>query len=514
MNVLRITKLATAACLFLSAVTVCLLFFMISSLDEERAYVLKQQELRQLGHKLGAASDYLTDKARYYAITGDKQHYDDYWREVDDTRTRDNVVERLKELGAVKEELNLLEQAKFNSDSLIAIEEQSMDDVANGNMEHARELMFDADYFQKKSIIMNPIKEFQSALNARTAEKAQQAISHAQFFVYLTTVTVFLCLSLALGFIYFVFINRISQPLNDITEAMANNDFGAEEMEIPFMDREDEIGELARVAERSQRYLLENVKLTNDLKMHKERLEQTVLSRTKDLTDANNELEEFAYRTSHDLRSPLVSSIGLLDMVEESVNSGEKDIAIESITHIGTSLVKLETLVKDILALTQTKNSEEESQLIDFQNIVESAFAKLAYMDDYTRLQIKQNYEFTDPLYAKRSRVVLIIENLISNAIKYQDKEERQSFLEISTQLDKDQVVFTVRDNGLGIPLEQRSKLFSMFSRFHPRVSFGSGLGLYMMKKSADILDATISFEDTGSGSLFKLELPHSAVTV
>lgn len=514
MNVLRIAKIAVLSCISLSAITICSLYFMVSSLADERAYLLKQHELRHLSHDLRAASDYLTNKARYYAMTGNIKHFEDYWREVNETKSVDKIIARLKELGVVKEELDLLEVAKLNSDWLISIEKQSMDEIANDDMEYARRLLFDDNYLQIKSLITNPIEVFQNSLNARADRKTKEAFKHSQFFVYLTTVTVFLCLSLALGFIYFIFIKRISQPLYDITDAMAQSDLGVEETDIPFMDRKDEIGELARVAGQSQSYLLENIKLANDLHVHKDSLEQTVLSRTKELSDANNELEEFAYRTSHDLRSPLVSSIRLLDLVEESVRNDNKDFSIECITHIRVSLIKLEVLVKDILALTQTKNADEENQLIDFQNIVDSAFEKFAYMEGFERLDITKTFNFEDPFYAKRSRVVLIIENLISNAIKYQDNEKNKSFLEVSTRADEAQVIFSVRDNGLGIPEEQRSKLFSMFSRFHPRVSFGSGLGLYMMKKSADMLDATICFEDTGSGSLFELELPRSTSVV
>ena len=97
------------------------------------------------------------------------------------------------------------------------------------------------------------------------------------------------------------------------------------------------------------------------------------------------------------------------------------------------------------------------------------------------------------------------LENLISNAIKYSDQSKDRPSISITyTRNDKD-VTFSVEDNGIGIPKEHQSKMFGMFNRFHPKVAFGSGLGMYLMKKSAKTIGAALSYEDTGSGSKFTL---------
>jgi signal transduction histidine kinase len=108
----------------------------------------------------------------------------------------------------------------------------------------------------------------------------------------------------------------------------------------------------------------------------------------------------------------------------------------------------------------------------------------------------------------QKNRLVLIIENLISNAIKYQDSEEATPHLNIRSWNDDAVFIFEVEDNGLGIPEEHREHLFAMFKRFHPKVSFGSGLGLYMMKKSADILGADLVCETPEKGTVFRLSIP------
>src|SRR5690606_31801099 len=89
------------------------------AVDSERQALARQSEFKQLGLDLAAASDYLTNEARRYVQFGAQRHLDNYWHEVNETKTRDRVVNRLRELGAPQGELDLIEQAKNNSDALI-----------------------------------------------------------------------------------------------------------------------------------------------------------------------------------------------------------------------------------------------------------------------------------------------------------------------------------------------------------------------------------------------------------
>lgn len=230
-----------------------------------------------------------------------------------------------------------------------------------------------------------------------------------------------------------------------------------------------------------------------------------------EIKQANAELEEFAYRTSHDLRSPLVSSIGLLGIAERAIKAENKDKALTSLSLTQTSLEKLDNLVKDILLLTQTKNEVEIEENVNVNELIQEAIDKLRHLDDFERLEFQKNLEFSGSLNVKKNRLVLIVENLISNAVKYQDRRKTQSWVKISTTEIDDHFVLSVEDNGLGVPKEQQKNLFKMFKRFHPKTSFGSGLGLYMMNKSAVILDGEINFKETGEGSIFSLSIPVKA---
>lgn len=228
----------------------------------------------------------------------------------------------------------------------------------------------------------------------------------------------------------------------------------------------------------------------------------------KKLTESNAELEEFAYRTSHDLRSPIISTIRLLDMTEESIQSNERDDSILSLTHAKHSLNKLETLIIDILALTEAKNKEEPTIDVNIQLLVANTLAKMQHMENFEKLDIKTDFQHMATLHTKESRVTMIVENLVSNAIKYQNPDQENPYLEISSIDRNNRFILKVKDNGLGIPKDQHDKIFTMFKRFHPKISFGSGLGLYLMKKSADVLKGEISFEDNDGGAAFTLSIP------
>ena len=231
-----------------------------------------------------------------------------------------------------------------------------------------------------------------------------------------------------------------------------------------------------------------------------------------DIKQANSELEEFAYRTSHDLRSPLISSIGLLDIVTHYIQQEETDSALASIGLIQVSLGKLEDLVKDILTITKVQHAEEDTQCINTQLFIDDTIDKIRHMPNFERLDIRYDLRFNGMLYLPKSPFALIIENLLTNAVKYQDLTKSNSFIRISTYSSKINFVLEVSDNGLGIPKDQRQNLFKMFKRFHPKTSFGSGLGLYLIKKSVDKLNGQLNFEDVESETRFVVVLPLNEV--
>jgi signal transduction histidine kinase len=239
----------------------------------------------------------------------------------------------------------------------------------------------------------------------------------------------------------------------------------------------------------------------------KSKLLKDLLKTSKQVQEANEELEQFAYQTSHDLQSPLNSSIGLLNYIEKEI-SNENPKVNKSIELIKNSLTGLQSLVGDILELTKVQHHKEENKNIEIENIIDQSYEKFSHMENFSKIHFVNDLNFDKVLSSQESKIRLIVENLISNAIKYLDITEKQSIIKISTYEENQHFAFEIFDNGLGIPPKKQSELFTMFKRFHPRISFGSGLGLYMINKSVDKLNGKIIFEDPGKGALFKVLIP------
>lgn len=235
----------------------------------------------------------------------------------------------------------------------------------------------------------------------------------------------------------------------------------------------------------------------------------TIKNAEQELLQVNQELEQFAYRTSHDLRSPLVSSIGLLSYIDQEIPKDNKRLN-KSVSIVKKSLTGLETLVADILELTKARKLKEDEKLIDIDHIIQNTCEKLSHMENYGRIKFDKKLEFDGKLFSQPNQIILIIENLVSNAIKYQDLDKKLPFVKIFTYEKNSNFIFEIVDNGLGIPKDKQGDLFSMFHRFHPRVSFGSGLGMYMIKKSIDAINGKIEYEDTDTGSTFRVIIPNN----
>lgn len=257
---------------------------------------------------------------------------------------------------------------------------------------------------------------------------------------------------------------------------------------------EDEIGDLVNSFN----------KMLNTIEEQK----KSLLLGNKELEQANAELEEFAYRTSHDLRSPIISTLELLSVSEKYLDEGKTRDVKQCLDFSINLMKKLETLISDILQLTTAKKKEEDDVEVDARQIIADTLDKMSYMENYNAIKVLENYGQDTYVYTKETRFRMIVENLISNAIKYHDPSREQCYITISAFKEEGVFVFRVEDNGLGIPEEKRDKVFSMFSRFHPKVSYGSGLGLYLIKKSADVIRADIKYTALEEGSCFELHIP------
>jgi len=146
-----------------------------SAILEEHRFFEERLEYVELSNTLSAASDYLTDEVRYYVQTGKKAHFENYWREIRETRRREKVITRLEELGAPVQYLELLEKSASESHKLAKVEEIAMKALEAGKQEEAQRLLFDENYERSKGIIGGYVGEFKRQIRDMAAKRVEKA---------------------------------------------------------------------------------------------------------------------------------------------------------------------------------------------------------------------------------------------------------------------------------------------------------------------------------------------------
>lgn len=228
----------------------------------------------------------------------------------------------------------------------------------------------------------------------------------------------------------------------------------------------------------------------------------------QELEVSNEELSQFSYRTSHDLRSPLITVRGLADAIYEDIVDGEYEEAKRNARLISSRVKKLENLIIDILDLAKADLEVAEKEYVDVEDVISGILERLGsvYLD--CDIKIETDIDKSAKLYVSRVRITQILENLISNSMKYRDPDKTDRFIKISTKHDGNQDICVVEDNGVGIPEEFTDQVFGMFRRFHPEISYGSGLGMYIIKKHVDRMEAHIAFSSSPEGTRIEVKLP------
>lgn len=239
-------------------------------------------------------------------------------------------------------------------------------------------------------------------------------------------------------------------------------------------------------------------------------LEQKIAERTEELTATvakltaqNQDLAEFSHIVSHNLRSPISTIKGLINLYQVDDYQEKPERLEQLLQHLNKSINKLDMIVYDLNEILMVKESISQTyELIDFQSLTwEVLHSRLA--NEINKPNIKIETEFKEGLYflSIRSYVENIVYQLVSNAIKYQDPEKMLEIKLSTFESANDEVVFSVKDNGLGIP--DISKLFKLYQRQHFHIE-GTGLGLYLVAVQAQALGGSIEARsEKGQGAEF-----------
>jgi ligand-binding sensor domain-containing protein/two-component sensor histidine kinase len=242
-----------------------------------------------------------------------------------------------------------------------------------------------------------------------------------------------------------------------------------------------------------------------EIQTQAQELEARVEIRTADLKKTNEELDNFVYRVSHDIRAPLSSILGLVTLIKLEQDPAQQQLYLQM---IDKSIYKLDGFVKDILDYSRNSRITINREEINFTELVDNVHAELVYMENAHRLKLLTDFEIHAPHYNDVRRLHIILRNLFSNAIKYQNLHADQSFLNIHIITDTHFATITVKDNGIGIDPCQQKKVFDMFYR-GSQLSNSSGLGLYIVKEAIEKLNGSIQLQsEVGVGSAFIIKLP------
>ena len=205
-------------------------------------------------------------------------------------------------------------------------------------------------------------------------------------------------------------------------------------------------------------------------------LEMRVRQRTTELEAVNKELESFSSSVSHDLRAPLRHLIGFAEMVEEDAPAGLDEKSRGHLATITASGKRMEHLIEDLLAFSRTAKAELRSTKVSLAELVRQARADLSAETEGRKIVWK--IAPLPEVYADRSLLRQVVLNLVSNAVKY-TRKRAPAEIEIGCAAEPREMVFSIRDNGVGFDMKYADRLFGVFQRLHKADEFeGTGIGL------------------------------------
>jgi signal transduction histidine kinase len=228
------------------------------------------------------------------------------------------------------------------------------------------------------------------------------------------------------------------------------------------------------------------------------------------LSRQNQDLAQFSYIVSHNLRSPVARILGLINIFNE--NKYEDEFNKQIIAHLKQTTTELDTVIKDLTQIIAIRNSlDKTKEKVNLYEVLHLTQEVLKDEIQKTNAEIISNFQIIDYIYSIKSYVQSIIYNLLSNAIKYRS-EKRNLLIILKTELIDNFVCLSVQDNGLGMDLSKTDayKVFGLYQRLHDHVE-GKGMGLFLVKTQIESLGGKVEIESQlDIGTTFKVYFPNN----
>jgi signal transduction histidine kinase len=223
------------------------------------------------------------------------------------------------------------------------------------------------------------------------------------------------------------------------------------------------------------------------------------------LKKANNQLDSFLYSTSHDLRAPIASILGLANLAKMEL---KEETGLKYFEMVESRVKKMDLVIADILQLARTTKAELQVEKIDFSKLFQEIITDLKFNAGAKAINLRYTPNPSLLFFSDYTQLKIILGNLIGNAVKYHNVEQADPFIAVRFFSKQNELVIEVEDNGTGIAKQYQEKIFNMFFRASTQ-SEGTGLGLYIVGEAVVKLQGKIKvFSEVGKGSTFTVTLP------
>jgi signal transduction histidine kinase len=223
------------------------------------------------------------------------------------------------------------------------------------------------------------------------------------------------------------------------------------------------------------------------------------------LTSKNQELDRFAIRVSHDLKTPLITLAGFLGYLEKDIEEGNSEKAEKDFIQINEAAKTMGKFVDELLDLSRVGRITNPPTDVSFDEIVQEALKAVDGPLKAKQVHVEMDAGFPI-VHVDRSRIVQVMQNLIANAVKFMG-DQTNPIIRIGVENSLGSYVFFVQDNGIGIAAEHHKRIFELFSKLDTQTD-GTGIGLGLVKRIIEVHGGRIWVEsEGGKGSTFKFTL-------
>ena len=528
-----------AACV--AALAIAFALYARSETNIDSAHELRHRSFL-LADELRQSGDDLTRMVRTYVVTGDpvyKQRFHDildirdgkkprprdYWKPYWDLVSSDAsapsesdepvpLLDLMRQAGFTHHEFEILAEAKRSSDGLTIPEIEAMRLVestgpeAEADRARARAMLYDARYHQAKVAVMRPIRDFLGLVDLRTRTAVESAEKSSRVFRDLFAACI-LALMIVLWRGYAALHGTLGANVDEVHAQIATlggGDFSAP-IQVKAGLEDSVLGWLAVTQAKLDQSTREQKRVETEIRTLASTLEERVAERTDQLEAANQELESFSYSVSHDLRAPIRAIDGYGRILREDHADALDAEARRVLGVISDETRRMGQLIDDLLAFSRLGRQKLASAPVDMTALAQEVFEQERAR--VTERAVELELEPLLPGHGDRNVLRIVLDNLLSNAIKFSARRE-PAVIELGSRREAGQIIYWVRDNGVGFDMKYAHKLFGVFQRLHSASEFeGTGVGLALVQRIVHRHGGRVWAEaKVGEGATFWFSLP------